>query len=351
MNRANSGIERRVTAADVARSLGVSRATVGYVLSNTPGQVSEATRTRVLAEAARLGYRPHRGAQDLRRGRSNVVLVVLPDWPMAYRMREHLDEAALVLDEAGYTLVTQHTGRRTRPLWELLAPDVVIGMAPFDDDQVASMRACGITRIVPPPGKMPAPTQLRTLDRGSALQIEHLYELGHRRIGYATTADPRAALLADTRVEVAQRAAESLGLAPLDVRPVGVGEGGAHDAVRRWHSAGLSAVAAYDDDIAVTVIWAALRSGLAVPGDLAVIGHDDTPLAEVVVPSVSSVRIDGAGLGRDFAELALAVAEDRPIAPDHLTAARVDLVPRESTIGSRPGAAEPDCRPRRGRLA
>src|SRR5690625_354370 len=85
---------KRVTAADVARALGLSRATVGFVLNNTPGQtIPEQTRRRVLAEAERLGYRPHTAARALASGRSHIVLVVLPDWPIDYSLRRHLEEA------------------------------------------------------------------------------------------------------------------------------------------------------------------------------------------------------------------------------------------------------------------
>ena len=64
-------VGKRVTAADVARSLGLSRATVGFVLNDTPGQtIPPATRERVLTEAARLGYRPHSAARALASGRS-----------------------------------------------------------------------------------------------------------------------------------------------------------------------------------------------------------------------------------------------------------------------------------------
>ena len=70
---------RRITASDVARSLGLSRATVGFVLNNTPGQtIPQATRDRVLAEAERLGYRANLAAQTLASGRSRIILLVLP---------------------------------------------------------------------------------------------------------------------------------------------------------------------------------------------------------------------------------------------------------------------------------
>ena len=70
---------RRATAADVARSVGVSRATVGYVLNDTPGQtISATTRDKVIETARTLGYRPRAAAQALATGRTHLVLLVLP---------------------------------------------------------------------------------------------------------------------------------------------------------------------------------------------------------------------------------------------------------------------------------
>lgn len=125
---------RRVTASDIARSLGISRATVGFVLNDTPGQtISEATRVRVLDEAKRLGYRPHTAARALASGRTRIVLLVLPDWPLDFRLRRNIEEASLALDEAGYALITYtpHPTGQSRPLWETLQPDVVISMTEF----------------------------------------------------------------------------------------------------------------------------------------------------------------------------------------------------------------------------
>ncbi|MFI6549326.1 LacI family DNA-binding transcriptional regulator [Streptomyces prunicolor] len=325
---------KRVTAVDVARSLGLSRATVGFVLNDTPGQtIPESTRRRVLAEAARMGYRPHRAAQSLRRGSSRVILFVLPDWATGVPLQQHLDEAALALDEEGYALVTctRYAAGRARPLWELLTPDVVIGLGSFGDEELASMHGCGITRIIPAPERPATLDDWPALTSGPALQIEHLYELGHRRIGFAATADPRRSLLLDTRVRAAQHAAAGLGLGPLDVRPVDHGVESAREVVRDWLDAGVTGVAAYNDDTAATVMGAAVRAGVRVPRELAVIGHDDTPLATVFVPSISSVRIDTVGLGRHLAAFALHEADGRPL-PARDSGADTVVVARESTL-------------------
>lgn len=309
------GAERRVTAADVARSLGISRATVGFVLNDTPGtRISAATRDRVVAEAERLGYRPHRAAQDLRRGRSRIILLALPDWPVEYSMRVHLEEASLALDEAGYTLVTstRHETRRATPLWEILNPDVVMGFAPFSAEEIASMRDCGITRIVPDPADETPIDDAPVITAGPRLQVEYLHGLGHRRLAFAAAADPRISPLVHARLQAAARQAEHLGVDPLDVRQVDHRTKSAAEAVRAWHESGVTGVVAYNDDIAATVVGAAIRTGLAIPDDMAVIGHDDSPIAAMFVPSITSVRLDQVGLGRYFAELALHTAEDHP---------------------------------------
>ncbi|WP_433524710.1 LacI family DNA-binding transcriptional regulator [Nocardia pseudovaccinii] len=324
---------RRVTAADVARAAGISRATVGYVLNNTPGQtISEDTRRRVLAESARLGYRPHRAAQDLRRGSSKVILFVLPEWPMETMMGQHLDQAALDLDEAGYSLVTwaRQPGRRTRPLWELLVPDVVMGLAMFDDDELASMRASGITKIIPDPANPQPLRDWPAIATGAKLQVEHLWERGHRRLGCAVPTDPRLARMIDARVDVARLAAARLGVETLDVRAVDYLDGSATEVVDQWRRAGITGVAGFNDETAAAVVSAAVRAGVPVPEELAVIGHDDTPLATMFVPSISSIRLDVLGLGRRFAALALGTAEGRPVRADGWEGG-ITVIAREST--------------------
>ncbi|MBB2914353.1 DNA-binding LacI/PurR family transcriptional regulator [Streptosporangium becharense] len=324
---------RRVTAADVARSLGLSRTTVGYVLNNTPGQtIPAATRERVLAEAARLGYRPHRTAQALASGRSMIILLVLPDWPMEHTLRQNLETASRILDDAGYALVTytRHESGHARPLWELLNPDVVIAWTPITDAERASMLTGGITKIIPQLQQERTALASPTLTAGTHLQIEYLHEQGHRRLGFATSVNERFSVLSQGRAEAARQAADRLGVDLLDVRPVDHRDGSVARAVQEWSAKGVTAVAAFNDDIAAMTVAATLRAGLSVPGDLAVIGHDDTPMASMLYPSLSSVSIDSAGLGRHLANLALHAAEDRPL-PETPPDLHATVVAREST--------------------
>ena len=325
-----SGTTRRVTAADIAEAVGVSRATVGFVLNNTPGQtISDSTRERVMAAAARLGYRPHRAAQTLARGNSRIVLFVLPDWPLEHNMRRFLDEAAHVLDEAGYSMITytRHPGDRSRPLWESLDADVAVGLPAFDGDTVASLRAAGITNIYPDPS---GPAQMPGITAGTTLQVEHLFDIGHRRLAFAAVPDLRMTALNEQRLTAARQAAERLGLGEVEARTVDHRDGSAVAAVRAWHDAGVTGVIAYNDDVAAAAAGAALRAGLTIPADISIVGHDDSPLAALFVPALTSVRMNTAGLGRYVAQEALHLADGRP-APHAVTDVSVSLVAREST--------------------
>ncbi|WP_432542033.1 LacI family DNA-binding transcriptional regulator [Kineococcus sp. SYSU DK002] len=324
---------RRATAVDIARAAGVSRATVSFVLNDTPGQtISEPTRRRVLEAAEQLGYRPHRAAQALGRGRSKVVLMALPDWPVEHSMRQNMEEAASVLDEAGYSLATctLHAAGHAQPLWELLDPDVVLGIAPFTEQDVASMRRSGVAQIVPDPAEAANWITSPAVTIGPRLQVDHLHAAGHRQLGFAAPLDPRLQLLAEARLLAVRERATELGLPEIDVRVAGLHDHSAEAAVRAWKAHGVSAVAAYNDELAAAVAGAALRHGLSVPGELAIIGHDDSPLAQLFVPSLSSVRLDNAGLGRYLAELALHAADGRPLAMEPPDAGAC-VVAREST--------------------
>ncbi|MGN6160799.1 MAG: LacI family DNA-binding transcriptional regulator [Marmoricola sp.] len=330
----NSEALKRVTAADVARALGISRATVGFVLNNTPGQtISPATRERVLTEAKRLGYRPHNAARALRSGQSRIVLVILPDWPMDYSMRTHLDEASLVLDQAGYSLVTMtpHPGGQAQPLWETLRPDVVLGMAPLPRAMVSEIRDSGVQHVIATvleDQSEAADDGLRYAE-GPRLQVEHLLGRGRTQLAFAGSADPRIADLVRTRRALAGHTlAEQVDgsfAADADIDASNAGE-----VVAGWLAQGIDGVVAYNDDIAAIVAGAILRSGRVIPDDVAVIGHDDSPLASLFVPSLTSVRVDTAGLGRYVAELALSAVTDAP-KPEAGPETEAQLVVREST--------------------
>lgn len=324
---------KRVTAADVARSLGVSRATVGFVLNNTPGQsISAATRERVIAEARRLGYRPHKAAQALARGQSNIVLLVLPDWPIDFNMRVNIDEAGSILDQAGLSLVTmtRRPQMKARPLWETLSPDVVMSMVPLTPDEISDIRACGVRKVISgAPGDDSDEVPRMSFTEGPHVQVEALINRGVDRLVFADTSDTRLYDLATARYEMARQVcAERTG---LDLERAVVTAENARDLVARWRSEGIRGVVAYNDETAAEVVGAAIRLGVRIPQELSVVGHDDAPIASLMVPSITTVRVDNVGIGRYMGELAkFAYADDGDPRDIQQPATQVSLIERET---------------------
>lgn len=107
-------------------------------------------------------------------------------------------------------------------------------------------------------------------------------------------------------------------------------ESTAGDLVDTLVQRGVDGVAGYNDEIAAMVLGAALRTGIDVPGELRVIGHDDSPVSRLVVPSLSTVGLEYPAIGRYLAALALHALDggDEPQPPE---GAAPRLIVRETT--------------------
>ncbi len=285
----------RVTSADVARESGVSRTTVSYVLNDKTGvAITEATRRRVQDTAARLGYLPSAAARTLRSGRSDLVLCVLPDWPVGPVIDTLIDHLGTELADRGLSLLV-HNARSARPLaelWRAVTPRAVLGLEPFADDEVHAMRRAGIQVVGSALDEDPHPEIFSVPQDGiGRVQVDHLVERGHRVIGYAAPDDERLAAFADRRLAGVAQACERLGLPAPVAETVALDPASAAAAVGRWRSAAepVTAVAAYNDEVALAVLAGVRAAGLRVPDDVAVIGVDDVPAARLVDPALSTV--------------------------------------------------------------
>ena len=289
---------RRPTGADVARRAGLSRATVSYVLNNTPHQaIPEQTRQRVLAAAAELGYTPSAAGRALRSGHSDVVLLLLPDWPIGPSVGALLESLSAALAEQGLTFVAhpRSAGRPVAEVWKAITPAAVVTFEQLDDVETRKLEAAGVELAVTllgghrQRGTMDVPEQ-----RTGRLQAEHLAAAGHRRLGYAWPDDRRVLTFAEARLEGVRQACAELGLAGPQVVTVPLTPDGACAAVQAWRGAvpPVTAVCAYNDEVALALLAGARRAGVDVPGDLAVIGVDDLPLSAVALPALTTVRAD-----------------------------------------------------------
>jgi DNA-binding LacI/PurR family transcriptional regulator len=327
---------KRITGGDVAREAGVSRATVSYVLNDAPNQkIPEETRRRVLDTAARLGYLPSAAATTLRRGRSDVVLGLLPDWPLGHAMGRFMQELATAFARHRLTFVMHPGTRGTRPLtevWKTITPVAVLALDALSPAEASAIRTAGVEVVVTlrDSAEQRRGEVLLPENPIGALQARHL-AASHRRLGYAYPRDDRVAVFARPRLEGVREVCTELGLREPDVRTVPLDPKGAAEVVRSWLAADptVTGICAFNDLVAMAVLSGLRQLGLHAPADLAVVGVDDVPGAAVADPPLTTVVQDFTALAEHQARSVVAALAGEPI-PQVPVKSRYRLEVRES---------------------
>ena len=287
--------ERRPTLVDVAARAGVSTALVSIVMRGVPG-ASDATRERVRRVADELGYRPDLRARLLRRARSRLLGVVFGV--------EHDFHGDLVgglyaaAERAGYELalsaVTPGRGEE-RAVASLLQDrcEALILLGPqFATARLADLAAAMPVVVVARQVRAATVDVVRTADRlGMHEAVDHLVALGHRRIAHVDGGRmPGAA----ERRRGFREALVRHGLGEVRILPGGPGEeDGARAARRLLAEDGLpTAIAAFNDRCAVGVLDVLSRGGVSVPGEVSLVGYDDSRLARLSSVDLTTVAQD-----------------------------------------------------------
>ncbi|WP_395244840.1 LacI family DNA-binding transcriptional regulator [Agromyces sp. MMS24-K17] len=301
---------RRVTMKEVARASGVSPATVSFVLNDRPDQtIPEATRERVRAAAAELGYVPHGVARALREGASRIVVLNVARMPHGRgSLAAFIDGLDAELGRHGHTLLVRYRAGNddVAQLVTTISPRAVLDLDRiyFDDAEGGADTPSGDSGDAVADGGWTDGIAAHT-----AVQVRHLAERGHRTIAMAVPDDAALGRLAALRIGYARRAAADLGIDPVELlgltaTPDGDADASALAGVLEAHPA-VTAVAALDDDTALRVLGAAAALGIAVPDRLAVIGFDDTGHGALWRPALTTLRIDAAAFGRRAARTLL----------------------------------------------
>lgn len=312
---------KRPTATDVARRAGVSQATVSYVINNTPHQViPESTRQRVLSAVAELGYTPSAAARMLVSGRSDVVLLLLPDWPIGLGVARLLDELSQAFAQHGLTFVIHPrvTARPVTELWKSITPAAVLTYERFPESDQAAIGAGGAELVRIASLGQDDETMDRGHERTGRLQVEHLARAGHRHLGYAWPDDERVLYFARHRLAGVRAGCAELGLPEPRVMTVPLTVDGGAAAVDDWRgrSPAVTGVCAFNDEVALAVLAGARRLGVAIPGDLAVIGVDDIPAAALAAPPLTTVANNVTSTARDIVDAVLGrLSGDPPARP------------------------------------
>lgn len=332
--------------ADVARLAGVSKATASRALSGA-GEVAPATRARVVAAAAELGFVASATAASLVTGRTRNVGVVSPHIGKWYysEVIEGIEEALI---REGYDLTVfrlqEDPTQRQQLFGYFLARkrvDAVITVSlALSPEDVTALHALG-RPVVGIGGGIPGMSSLRIDDvEASRLATAHLTSLGHRRILHVggDQAEKRDFHIHSQRLAGFRQALLAAGIAPsgADFHQADLSIPGGLRAgldVLGDPSRRPTAVAAATDEIAIGVLIAADRLGIRVPGDLSVVGIDDHELAEMY--GLTTVR----QLPREQGELAVALALEA-MEPSALETRDIEvpvtLVVRSSTAAPAP---------------
>jgi len=310
-----------ITLRDVAKLAGVAPITASRVL-NTPEQVSVDVRQKVLDAVQRTGYVPNRMAGGLASSRSRLIAAVVPSTVMSVFMPtiEALNDT---LFDAGYQLMLGQSGYSASREESLL--EAIIGRRP-DGIFLTGILHPGLGRTRLMASGIPVvetwdltPTPIDMLVGFSHADIgrevaRFLIAKGRRKLALIRAEDERA----DRRASAFNEAVVRSGLAPVTVVNVGASRSlqSGRDALGQLlaQAPDVDAVFCSSDLLALGVLTEARVRGIAVPGQLTVLGFGDVPFAADMAPALSTVHINGVEIGRLAARSLIDRAERREVA-------------------------------------
>lgn len=334
-----------VSVKDVARTAGVSLGTVSNVL-NHPDRVRETTRERVEAAIRELGFVRNESARQLRAGRSRMLAYLVPstDNPFFTDVARGAREAARDAGLAMFLCSSDDRSDQEVDHLRLLGQQRVQGLLltplkrpPGTELQVLRHQGVGLVVVDRPAAGGPYCSVSVDDVAGGQLAVGHLVAQGHRRIAFV--GDPDFHGQVADRLTGARAAMTEAGLDPAQLRVVptramSIEEGWAAGPQVGRGGARQRPTAAYcaNDLLAIGLLQYAVSQGLQVPGDLAMVGHDDIDFAAGAAVPLTSVRQPRAELGRTAVRLLATEASESAHRHQHVSFSP-ELVVRSSTAG------------------
>jgi DNA-binding LacI/PurR family transcriptional regulator len=303
-----------VTILDVALAAKTSPSTVSNLLNGRVNRMHPDTRARIEQAIAQLGYRPSQAARQLRTGRTPVLGLIIPSVanPFWGSFAQRVEETARV---RGYQVLLG-TGERdpawehqyAKALWSQGVRGIIFGSSPPSLSHVLSLVRDGLCVVAfDRAGHLGDPVDRQIIDSVSIdniaaahLATNHLLELGHRRIGFLS--GPIRTVSRRERREGYHRALLARGIDPEpnlvwegnegdgigDFEGIAFGRAGACALLGREHPP--TALVTINDLYALGAYAGVHDLGLRVPADVSIVGFDDTVLAELAQPPLTTIR-------------------------------------------------------------
>lgn len=335
---------------DVARRAGVDPSTASRVLRGDPSQqVRPETRERILDAARELAYRPNALARGLRTRRTDTIGLIIPTLDnLGFSEVTHGIQAAaaaqgklvMVVDAGAAAGAADDGEQAAAAAYERLIGDgrldgLIVAFATLDDRQVARLSAQGVPLVLVNRRTIGVHGSVVVDDtRGTALAVEHLASLGHRRIGFV-------GLDIDTdtarrRVNGYRTAMGAAGL-PIEERWSAAGEptvDGGRAAIGRILAATRkvrpTAVVVASLMSAVGVLSGLRDAGIRVPEQVSVVAFNDHPFAEHTAPPLTTVRMPNERMGEEAVRLLIDALDGAPVG-DVVIDDAPELIVRRST--------------------
>ncbi len=330
---------KRITRKEVAEHAGVSVAVVSYVVNDGPRPVSPETRVKVEKAIEELGYYPNELARSLSRQQTAIIGLIIPSLlnPVFAEIAESL---ARYCEAEAYQVMLGGTGRNhqkevafAKSLRAKQVDGVVMIPSESPQEVLEPLQRAYIPTVVLE-HDLPD-THCIAIDdlQGGRLATEHLLSLGHRRIGMIKR--KRSSALSHLRFTAFQ---ETLLNADISLDPALVVESDAGQMAGYISMQKLlaqaqppTAVFAHNDVLAMGAISAIYNAGLTVPGDISVIGYDDTVHANYFNPPLTTVKSPIADMGRQAGRTILELIQNDDPLPAQTVMLPVELIVRAST--------------------
>jgi LacI family transcriptional regulator len=340
--RVRSRKSGRATLKDVAEAVGVNVSTASRALDPTsPHRVSAVLAEKIRRAAKKLGYRPNAAAYSLKTNKTRTIGVVIPDIsdPVFPPIIRGIEDELRLHDYISIVANTDNdVGREEQVLATLNARGVdalILATTKRRDESLARLaNGCPVVTIIRKADDKKFSSVVHDEDAGIQRLLQHLVSLGHRHI--ANIAGPQDVSTGYNRLKSVKRYHKAL--LPDCEMPTVIARAFSEEEGERCAQELLAsgrrftAVTCANDQLAIGAIAAFARGGRACPGDISVTGFNDIPLADRLLPSLTTIRVQHHKLGVEAALLAVERLKEAGKHPfvRHVVLP-IDLVVREST--------------------